>query len=161
MGRKARNVRGVVVLVLAVCVLSVFAGCKISKSKSYTFDVETGDQVTLTLDTTDDYDITSKLPFSISHDQDVLMQGKFILGDGYEQYVEAVHTDEKAQLLDSGTKDGNDYIFWCYNNMEYNYVVYVNGSDTGVILSCPVSEDAAKACFERLTITLEHETNTY
>ena len=156
MRKKAGKMRIAAVLILAVCAICVFGGCHISKTKSYTFDVDTGDKVMLTLDTTDHYDMTAKLPFSISHEKEVLMQGKFILGSGYEQYVDAVDRDESSQLLESGTKDGNDYIFWCYNNTEYNYVIYVKGSDTGVILSCPVSEDAAKACFDRLTITLEN-----
>ena len=58
-------------------------------------------------------------------------------------------------MLDSGKKDGNDYFFWCYNDTEWNYVIKINGSNTGIVLGNNVSEESAKECFNRLTITVE------
>ena len=143
-------------LVYVFAILSMmilFVGCGNAKtSKTYTFNVETGDSVKVKLDTSDKYNITSEVPFEISQDGDVKSQGTFIFGEAYEQYKDVVDTDENAELLDSGNKDGNEYVFWSYNDSEYNYAILIKGSSTGLILANDVSEESAKECFNRLTI---------
>ncbi|HHX56109.1 MAG TPA: hypothetical protein GX705_07145 [Clostridiales bacterium] len=143
-------------LVYVFTILSImilFVGCGNAKtSKTYTFNVETGDSVKVKLDTSDKYNITSEVPFEISQDGDVKSQGTFIFGEAYEQYKDVVDTDENAELLDSGNKDGNEYVFWSYNDSEYNYAILIKGSSTGLILANDVSEESAKECFNRLTI---------
>lgn len=142
-------------IVSFVLLMSMFAGCNVNSSKSFTFNVETGDSIKLKLDTTDDYDISSELPFVISCGDEVLSQGTFILAETYDEYVATASDAEKAKKLDSGKKDGNDYFFWCYNDTEWNYVIKINGSNTGIVLGNNVSEESAKECFTRLTITVE------
>ncbi len=143
-------------LVYVFAILSMmilFVGCGNAKtSKTYTFNVETGDSVKVKLDTSDKYNITSEVPFEISQDGDIKSQGTFIFGEAYEQYKDVVDTDENAELLDSGNKDGNEYVFWSYNDSEYNYAILIKGSSTGLILGNDVSEESAKECFNRLTI---------
>ena len=143
-------------LVYVFAILSMmilFVGCGNAKtSKTYTFNVETGDSVKVKLDTSDKYNITSEVPFEISQDGDIKSQGTFIFGEAYEQYKDVVDTDENAELLDSGNKDGNEYVFWSYNDSEYNYAILIKGSSTGLILANDVSEESAKECFNRLTI---------
>lgn len=146
-------------LVYVFAILSMmilFVGCGNAKtSKSYTFNVETGDSVKVKLDTSDKYNITSEVPFEISQDGDVKSQGTFIFGEAYDQYKDVVDTDANAELLDSGNKDGNEYVFWSYNDSEYNYAILIEGSSTGLILGNNVSEESAKECFNRLTIEYE------
>ena len=143
-------------LVYVFAILSMmilFVGCGNAKtSKTYTFNVETGDSVKVKLDTSDKYNITSEVPFEISQDGDIKSQGTFIFGEAYDQYKDVVDTDENAELLDSGNKDGNEYVFWSYNDSEYNYAILIEGSSTGLILANDVSEESAKECFNRLTI---------
>lgn len=139
-------------VVLLVC---LFTGCTTKSSKTYTFTVDNGDKIKVTLDTTDNYDITSEVPFAITCDGKTLSQGSFVLAESYQQYVSVVNTDENAQMIDSGTKDGNEYIFWCYNGSEYNYAILIKGSNTGIVIGNPVSEESAKECFNRLTIAVE------
>ena len=143
-------------LVYVFTILSImilFVGCGNTKtSNTYTFNVETGDSIKVKLDTSDKYNITSEVPFEISQDGDVKSQGTFIFGEAYEQYKDVVDTDENAELLDSGNKDGNEYVFWSYNDSEYNYAILIKGSSTGLILANDVSEESAKECFNRLTI---------
>ncbi len=146
----------VITVVLCVILMStMIVGCRTKSSKSYTFTVDNGDKIKITLDTSDDYDISSDLPFAISCDGEILSQGSFILSDAYEQYVSVVESDENAELLDSGTKDGHEYIFWCYNGSEYNYAILIDDSSTGIILGNPISEESAKECFNRLDIIVE------
>lgn len=142
------------VLLLSVCVLLGLTGCNFARKSSvtYTYKVDTGDNIRVTLNTTDKYDLTSELPFTISKDGEKLTQGAFANAETFDQYSEAVKTDEKARLIDSGEKNGNKYIFWCYNDTEYNYVVLIGDSKTSIILGNPVSEQSAKECFERLEL---------
>lgn len=142
-------------LVALVCIAAVIAGCTTHSSMSYTFNVETGDAVKVTLDTSDKYKISTDGRFTISLDGKTLTQGIFIHGDAYAQYVTAAKTDDKATVLDSGTKDGHEYIFWSYNGKEYNHAILITGSNTGIILCNQVSEESAKACFDRLSFSLE------
>src|SRR5690554_6890103 len=107
-------------LVYVFAILSMmilFVGCGNAKtSKTYTFNVETKDSVKVKLDTSDKYNVTSEVPFEISQDGDIKSQGTFIFGEAYDQYKDVVDTDENAELLDSGNKDGNEYVFWSYND---------------------------------------------
>lgn len=140
------------ILVSGMILLLSLTGC--NTSKAYTYNVETGDSVKISLDTSDQYDITSNLPFVISHDEETLSQGVFMTAENYGQYVEVVNADETATLLDSGSKDGNQYIFWSYNGAEYNYAILIGDSNTGVLLGNNVSEESARECFERLKINV-------
>lgn len=142
------------ILLVTLFLISMLSACGDTTSKAFTFEVDTGDSIKISLDTSDNYDLSSELPFSVSCNGEVLTQGTFVLGEAYEQYVGAVDSDEKAELLDSGTKDGNEYVFWCYDGSEYNYAVLIGNSSTGVILGNAISEESARECFERLTISL-------
>ena len=141
----------IVTLVLGMCMLAfVLTGCR--SFKSYTYDVDTGDQIELRLDTTGGYDISSDLPFTISKDGETLSQGSFIIGEGYDYYAEAIESDSGAKVIEEKTYNGLQYIFYSYNDTEYNYVVKIVGSDTAVLIGNTVSEKSARECFDRLTI---------
>lgn len=143
-------------MVLSAVMMSILlTGCGgFSSSKTYTFTVDNGDKISIKLDTSDNYDLTSNVPFEINYNGEVQSQGTFIQGEAYEQYVEVANGDPNAKVLDSGEKDGNEYIFWSYDNTEYNYAVRVEGSDTGLVIGNAVSEESARECFNRLTITV-------
>lgn len=143
----------IVGFVSLVCVLAMSAGCTTSSSMSYTFSVDNGDSIKVTLDTSDKYSITSDVPFTISCNGEEMAQGTCIQGEAYAQYAENAEKAEKVQILDSGTKDGNEYIFWSYDNKEFDYAILIKDSNTGMVLSSLVSEEAAKECFNRLTIS--------
>lgn len=144
-----------VIAVVAVLMMITLLGCETTKTKSFTFNVDNGDAIKLSLNIKDDYDISSEIPFQISCGGAVLSQGTFIQSEAYAQYVAAVQSDENATLLDSGMKDGNEYVFWNYNDTEFNYVILIADSNTGIILGNDVSEESARECFNRLTITAE------
>lgn len=143
------------VAAIAVLVMITLLGCEMTTTKSFTFNVDNGDAIRLSLNINDDYDISSELPFEISCNGEVLCQGTFIQSEAYSQYVAVVQNDENATLLDSGIKEGNEYIFWNYNDTEFNYAILIADSNTGIILGNDVSEESARECFNRLTITAE------
>lgn len=57
--------------------------------------------------------------------------------------------------MDKGKEDGKKYVFWNYDDKEYNYVILIEGSDTGILLGNSASKESAKEVFKRLEITLE------
>lgn len=134
--------------------LSMMTGCNDNSTKAYTFSVDNGDSIKVSLNTMDNYDISSELPFTITCNGELQSQGTFILGDAFAQYKSVVENDEKAEMIDSGEKDGNEYIFWCYNGSEYNYAILIADSNTGIVLGNVISEESAKECFDRLTISV-------
>ena len=147
-------------IILTIVMCFSFAGC--TTSKTYTYTVDTGDKICVEMDTTGGYDISSKLPFTISKTEDTatqgkavktLSQGKFIYSEYFEKYVDAAESDEKAVIIDSGSRDDVEYTFWSYNGSEYNYVIKIKDSNTGVLLSNPNSQEEAKDCFNRLTFS--------
>lgn len=155
MTMQEEKMKKIIISILTVCMVLCMAGCgNVQSGKSFTYNVETGDKVQIRLDTTDDYDLSSDLPFEISKDGKTLSTGSFIKAEGYEQYVEAVTASESAEIIEQGTKDSNKYMFWRYNG-EYNYVVIVGESDTGVLIGNKESEESARECFNRLKITLK------
>lgn len=138
------------ILMAGIMIVSL-TGC--TTNKSYTYTVETGDKVKITLNTTDGYDLSSDLPFTISKDGNNLSQGTFIQGSYYEQYVNAANT--QGQIIDKGSNDNIEYVFYSYNNSEYNYVIKIKNSNTALLLGNPNSEEEAKNCFDLLSFNLE------
>lgn len=152
--------KSISVLLLTLCLIFVFFGCSTQDGgakthKVFTFSVDTGDKVCIELDTTDGYDITSDLPFEISQNGSVLSQGTFIEAEQFESYVQAVSNDANAKIIETNTKDSNQYMFWSYNDSEFNIVILINNSNTGILLGNTISENSAVECFERLTISLD------
>ncbi len=154
--------KSISVFMLILSLAFVFFGCStqdggIKTYKAFTFSVSTGDKVHIELDTTDGYDITSDLPFEISQNGSILSQGTFIEAAQFESYVEAVSTDANAKIIETNTKDSNQYVFWSYNDSEFNIVILINNSNTGILLGNTMSENSAIGCFERLTISLDED----
>ena len=140
-------------LLVSICLLAALTGC--TSFKAYTYNVNTGDQIELRLDTSDKYNISSDLPFTISRDGETLSQGSFITAEGYDEIVQAVMSDSNAEVIEEETRNGVEYIFYVYNesaHTEYNYVVKIVGLNTGLLLANIVSQDSAEECFNRLTI---------
>lgn len=146
-----------VVLIAVMITAFVFGfGCSgVSTSKSYTYEVETGDKVKIKLDTSNDYDMTSELPFEISCGGEVQSQGTFIDSDTYRVYAETMKDADDVKIIDSGSNSTCEYVMWNYDDAEFNYVILIKDSKTGMILANDVSEQSAKECFERLEISVE------
>lgn len=138
-------------------ILILFTGCSnVKEPKDHkvkvsgeTFIIEADESMEIITTPFGKYNIT------IKQNGDVKSQGYFILEEAYEQYMDKINNDENAELLDTGTKDGNEYIFWSYNNSEYNYSILIKDSSTALTLTNDVSEESAKEVFNELTIKYE------
>lgn len=140
-------------LILLCTFMFTLTGC--NTAKSYTFDVETGDKIKIELNTTDGYDLSSSLPFTVSKDGSVLSQGTFITLDGYDDYVDRVNNDTNSTILDSGSINGVTYTFYSYNDTEFNYIIKIDNSNTALLLGNPNSQNEAQTIFELLTFSAE------
>lgn len=140
-------------IILGVLSLFILTGC--STYKAYTYNVETGDSVSVKLITSNNYDISSGIPFSITQNGNVKCNGTFITLDGYNQYLNVVNNDPSSNIIENNSKDNLKYLFYSYNNSEWNYIIKINNSNTGILLGSNVSTDSAKDCFDRLEFNVE------
>lgn len=143
-----------VCLLSVIMVLTVLTGCE--TYMAFTFSIDNGDSIKISLDTSDKYKISSDIPFEISQDGRVLTQGSFIRGEAYEQLIATIEADEHSKIYDSGVKGGNKYTYWISGDLEYCYVILVENSNTGIVLINNISPDSAMEVFNRLTITSEN-----
>lgn len=138
--------------IFVLVMLFVVTGC--TTSKSYTFKVETGDEIKIELNTDDGYNISSELPIKISKDGKVLSQGAFISLADYDSYMNTIKNGGgDIEVLESKTENGLEYTFYSYNGSEFNYVIKISESNTAFLLGNNISKDSAEECFDRLTIT--------
>lgn len=143
-------------IVFALALMSILlVGC--TTSKAYTWKVETGDNIKVSIKTNDGYDITSNNPFEVSKDGKIISYGIFVANDTYEQYKTLVTNNTDTKIIDQGNKNGVEYIFYEYQNSinEYNYILKVNDSNTGILLANNLSKEEAEKIFHRLTISKE------
>lgn len=155
---KKKVLKGIEILLTIACLAAVMTGC--TTSKSYTYTVENGDMIKVELDTSTGWDLSSELPFEVTcpvidTDDDVkVAEGTLIHGEYYEQYAELAETDADCEILETGNKDGNEYIFW-KTPYAYYYVMKIGNSNTGLFLDCGPIEGYARESFNRLVISVE------
>lgn len=141
-------------LLSIVVLLCLFlTGCK--TKVVYTYKVETGDIINIEMETTDGYKLTVEAPFRISKDGDTISKGTFITMDTYETYKDSIDTQENIKVLAEDEKDDISYIFFSYNDKEFNYLIKINDSKTGIILENSRSKEDAEKVFNILKINLK------
>lgn len=145
----------IVSLVAAVlCIATLLVGCNGSSTFGYVFEIDNGDKIGVKVDISGGYSVTSDVPFAISVNGETQTYGQFIYADVYAEYVAAIEEDADATLLESGEKDGLEYVMWKYNDEEFNYVVLIT-ENTAVVLGNNISEESARECFARLILSDE------
>ncbi|MDD6175370.1 MAG: hypothetical protein PUC59_06390 [Firmicutes bacterium] len=146
-----KRVLRISVLGVLFCVLL----CACRTNMSVTYSVATGDSIRITLDTTDGCQMSGQSPFLISKNGVVLGTGIFLTMEDYSAYLSAVQEGgENIRVIEEGNRDGSDYIFYrCEgeNSTEYDFLLKVKDSHTGILLGCETSQELAEACFEALT----------
>lgn len=148
------------VLMIAAFLLTAFAAaCHFTSSKSYTFSVETGDRIQITLDTSDGYSLSQKDGvFSVASGEETILQGVFLLEETYDQYMELSETTDSMIILEENERDDVSYLFYEFvgeTGTENNFVIFVKGSHTGVLIGSLSGKDAAKAAFDHLSFSCE------
>lgn len=156
MTRKKTKHRIIGTLLITSLMLAL-AGCS-TATKIHTYKLSTGDIVEVTLKIADNYDMTLETPIDITSDDIVIGSAYFIDKDAYIEYAKTVDTDPRVKLIEDGEKDGNNYIFWFYNNGhkdEWNRVILLKDSNTAVFITNRLSENTATECFDRLDFEMK------
>lgn len=143
------------VILIAVIATAIFSGCEFNSSKSYTFEVETGDRITIKMDTSKKYDLTSSLPIEFSKDDEVLSQGTFATAETYDAYYQLVKSDSTCTIIEEKSNKNGEYFFFKTESGEFDYIIKIKDSNTCFILGNDVSESSAKEVFKRLTFKVE------
>ena len=137
-------------LILAACL--ALTACT-GTSMSYTFNVETGEQIEVKLDTTGGYKLTQSdgNMFLSNADGDLVLTGYFLLPDAYESYI-------WEPMLEVGKlNDGGGYLYAVDVDGRVVFLARAKGASAGVLFYS--WEDAnvktCKAMFERLSFTLQ------
>ena len=150
-----KKTRILLLIIIAFITVIMLSGCEFTKSKSYTFDVETGDRITVKMDTSKKYDLTSDLPIEFSKDDEVLSYGSFAKEEAYDLYYNIVKSDSSCELIEEKSNKNGDYFFYKTDSGEYNYIIKIKDSNTCFILGNKESESSAKAVFKRLTLKVD------
>lgn len=139
---------------LLLCAAMLLVGC--STTKSFTFKVDTGDQLQIELDTTDGYNITSSVPFEISKNDTLIFNGAFGTIDDYEDYYSTAVTEPGVDIFASGSlQKGGQYFAYTYSHdglTEVDYFVCIN--NTAVFLASTSPKEVAVETFSRILFTL-------
>lgn len=154
MKKKLICVLAVICIALAALGLYLASEYGLFGKISYTYSLDDSVQVEVTLNTTNGFKYSHELPFTVSQDGEDRIMGQFIYSETYYQFVSDARSGEHCTVLETGEKDGFEYIFWSFSGSEFNYAILFGDTGTGVILSNLISEESARECFDRLTFTL-------
>lgn len=147
-------------LLVGVCLVGLLAGCGGAKSTlSYTYNVETGDSIKVTLETQTGYNMTKDLPttFTKKDTEDYEAKGLFLDKDSYDSVVSQVNASgSSVTILETGhTVEDNDYMFFSEDMgdgmTQYSFVLHVNDSDTYYMMSTISDRDLFEENFDMLT----------
>lgn len=134
-----------------IVTILIAIGC--SKIDSFDHITGTGDKVTLSLDTSDGYDFVRGKCFVVECDDEEISTGTFISADKYSDSVEDVLNNDDSKIIKSDANDDFEYIF--YNEgKNYNYLVLIKNSKSGVLIENTISEKSAEECFKHLDFKL-------
>lgn len=135
-----------VFLFCSLCLL--FMGCSAQKSMSITLNVDTGDSISMSLDTTDGHKIEFDKEKSIVNlcakdgkEESIVARGIFVPKESYALYFDTAYTDSRCIVLEEGKGNGIAYTFYSYQDGEktnYEYIGWVVGTNTGVVMESTV-----------------------
>lgn len=154
-----KNMKNFVALMLSgVLGMILLTGC--STSVSYTYKVGTGDNVKVVLDTSDGLKLENDDDgFSVTDgDDETILQAIFIDEDTYDLYVEMVKNTGGAENIEEDSANGLTWLFYEFDGnagTESNYIVWIDGSDTGIIMGSLEGSRTAKKAFNSLSFTVD------
>ena len=156
--KKLKNI--IILMILLSTAVLVLSGCKedsvkAKTSKSYEFNVETGDKIEIKMDTTGGYDLTSKLPIDFSIDDEVKSQGIFAKENTYDYYHDLAERDSNAKIIEEDSNDDIEYFYYEVGDDEFDYIIKIKNSKTCFILANKNDKKSAKDIFERLQFNVK------
>lgn len=144
------------ILSLALCIC-MLAGCGASKSMSITFAVGTGDKIKVTLDASGGLKLKqTEGGFAVTDGQDDILQAFFVEQAVYQDYMDAVKTQEGVRINETKTEKDITYLSYSYNGQvgeENNFIVWIEGTSTGVVAASLADLETATSVFGKISYT--------
>lgn len=140
--------------VLSMCLVLMLSLTACQTSKSYSFQIDNGEKIKISLNTTDGYDLLQKEGvFTIQKDEKDILKGYFLSAEGYEQKVAAVNATKEVEMIEA-TPEGSP-TFYCYQLksaawIETDFLFRVEGAQTGAMIGSLATLEEAKAAFALL-----------
>lgn len=138
---------GILVLYLSAC----------HTSKSYTFQIENGEMIKVSLDTSDGYDlIQNNGRFSVEKEDKAILQGYFLSEEGYAER-RAMILEAQDVTIKRTEKEPDLYVYQCQGEvgLETDYLVQVMDAKTGIVIGSLNSYEEAEAAFSLMTFEKE------
>lgn len=146
-----------IIKVFLIGLLSVFLlAC--NKNMSYKFDVSTGDSIVVKLNMNSGYMLEQEDgTFSVSDaEADVILQGFFVNEEMHNTYLDVVKTSE-AVVIEEEKGNGCSYLQYQLvsdTHTENNFICWIDGSNTGVVIASVSDKIDAENAFELLSFSI-------
>ncbi len=138
--------------------LALATGCTAGTTSLLSFDVSTGDSVTVALDTSGGYKLVEEDgDFIVQDDGETVLQGSFLTQEGYDEQAAAIDS-ESVEVIEEADVDGNPYVFYEYTEdgtVNELFLLWIDGSHTGVLLGSLSGAEASQRAFDALTFSLD------
>lgn len=138
---------------LAALLAFLLSACQ--SSQSFTFQIDNGEKIKVTLDTTDGYRLSQKDGvFTVEKDEQELLNGFFLTAEGYEQKAAAVLGSSDVVLLEASPEDNPTDFFYQFDGeagLESDLLFKVEGAETGVMIGSLSPREDVAAAFQLLT----------
>lgn len=141
------------ILFVSLLLALILTACQ--SSMSYSFDIENGDTVKVTLDTSDGYQLSQKDgSITVSKDGKDILNGYFLTADTYEAKVALVTSSSAVNMISATPKDAPT--LYVYQNsgdgaLETDFLFKIKDTNTGAIMGSYGSRKEAEAAFHLLT----------
>ena len=141
-----------------LCIM-LLTGCEFNRTVSLTYNVTTGDSIKVTLDSSEGHGLkNSGAGFEVNNGEKIILQGFFVDQSMYEGYVEAVSSQQEAVIRQETDREEMHVISYTYEGQagtEQNYIVWIEGSSTGVVIGSLAEVSEADEAFGRLVFSKE------
>jgi len=135
-------------LIAILSITFILTGCK--SYKTVKFDGINSEKINITLNTTDGYDISAELPFYVTKNAKKICQGEFITIDSYDQALIDLKSTSGVKIIDKGSRDEGDYIFYSYDDSSFEYILKLKKSNTTIHLTSNDKKDDITTCAKLL-----------
>lgn len=139
-----------------VCLLT---GCSSSLTMSLVFAVETGDQIKVTLDCSEGLRLKQTgSGFAVTEGENDVIQAFFVEEASYQQYLDAVAAQEGVTVNQENSENGITYLSYSYDGeagVENNFIVWIDGSSTGVVAGSLADLETATKVFHCISFSKE------
>ena len=143
-------------LVMIVAAAMALGACSFSTTMSYTFTVSTGDEIKVSLDTTDGYWLAEEdSTFSVEKDDEVVLQGIFLNEEMYNEYMDRAKSGD-ITVISEGSQGDNPYFYYqaeVSSGTTNQILLWINDSQTGIMLASLSPREDVEPAFERLSFS--------